>query len=143
MVGMRNGARNMEDEFREVGGGHIPGVLVGPAKTHGLYPEASEDQLKEGVTQSELLFRIIILAAVWKVGWKGARQEAWSLAGGWDIIQDERARSKVVAEGNGDEMRQEVALSESSDWLENREASSREIGAITELNRGVRTEMVS
>ena len=49
----------------------------------------------------------------------------------------------TVNEGNGDEMRQEVALSESSDWLENREASSREIGAITELNRGVRTEMVS
>ena len=76
-------------------------------------------------------------------GLEGARQEAWSLAGGWDIIQDERAQGKVVAEGNGDEMRQEVALSESSDWLENREASSREMGAITELNRGVRTEMVS
>ena len=59
-------------------------------------------------------------------GLEGARQEAWSLAGGWDIIQDERAQGKVVAEGNGDEMRQEVALSESSDWLENREASSRE-----------------
>ena len=128
----------MEDEFREVGSGYIPGVLVGLAKMHGLYPEASEDQLKEGMTWSELLFRIIILAAVWKVGWKGTRQEAWSLAGGWDIIQDERAHRKVVDEESVDEMREEVALSESGDWLENRGASSREIGAITELNRGVR-----
>ena len=41
-------ARNTEDEFREVGRGRIPGVPVGPAKTHGLYPEPSEDQSKEG-----------------------------------------------------------------------------------------------
>lgn len=38
----------MEDEFREVGRGHIPGVPVGPAKMHGLYPEPSEDQSEEG-----------------------------------------------------------------------------------------------
>ena len=128
----------MENECREVGRGHIPGVLVGPAKMHGLHSEASEDQLKEDVTWSELLFRIIILASLWKVGWKGTRQEAWSFAGDWDIIQDERAQGNTVEEESGDEMRQEVALSESGDWLENRGASSRDIGAITELNRGVR-----
>lgn len=79
------------------------------------------------MTWSELLFRIIILAAVWKVGWKGTRRVEWSLSGGWDIIQDERAQGKVVEEGSGDEIRQEVALSESGDWLESREASGREM----------------
>lgn len=47
-MGKEAWVRNMTGDFRDVGRGHITKGLIGQTKEHGLYPEASEDQLQEG-----------------------------------------------------------------------------------------------
>ena len=125
--GVRRGQGIRKMSLERLAGAVSQGFLLGQLRRMDFILSPVRTNRRRGVTWSELLFRIIILAAVWKVGWKGTRRVEWSLSGGWDIIQDERAQGKVVEEGSGDEIRQEVALSESGDWLESREASGREM----------------